>query len=131
MPAKPEDELYAVASYDTKLPDPGPVTTLIVHDVKLEVYDTAMKRPVHTFTASNEDRASGSLGLRILTGLTLFIISPITSCRLVMFTKGTQVTLTPVPQAGRTFVGWSGACSGADPCTLLMDGNKGIGATFQ
>jgi len=78
MSAKPENELYAVASYDTKLPDPGPVTTMIVNDVKLEVYDTATKRPIHTFTASKEDRASGSPGLRMITGLTLFIISPIT-----------------------------------------------------
>lgn len=49
----------------------------------------------------------------------------------VKFVKGTQVTLTAVPQSGRTFVGWTGACAGTDACNLLMDGNKGVGATFQ
>ena len=49
----------------------------------------------------------------------------------VKFVKGTEVTVIPVPQAGRTFGGWTGACSGLDPCTFLMDGNKGVGAMFQ
>ncbi len=49
----------------------------------------------------------------------------------VSFIKGTEVTLTPAPQEGRTFTGWTGACSGFDPCTLTLDGNKGVGATFQ
>ena len=49
----------------------------------------------------------------------------------VKFIKGTQVTLTAAPQAGRSFVGWTGACSGTDPCAFLMDGNKGVGASFQ
>jgi len=49
----------------------------------------------------------------------------------VKFVKGTQVTLTALPQAGRSFGGWTGACSGFEPCTFLVDGNKGIGAMFQ
>jgi hypothetical protein len=49
----------------------------------------------------------------------------------VKFVKGTKVTLIPVPQQGRSFAGWTGTCSGLDPCKLLMDGNKGVGAIFQ
>ncbi len=49
----------------------------------------------------------------------------------VKFDKGTEVTLTPTPQPGRTFAGWTGACSGFDPCVIQTDGNKGVGATFQ
>ena len=49
----------------------------------------------------------------------------------VKIVKGTEVTLTPVPEQGRSFNGWTGACSGLDPCTFLMDGNKGVGAMFQ
>ena len=49
----------------------------------------------------------------------------------VKFVKGTEVTLSPVPQQGRSFGGWTGACSGFDPCTFLMNGNKGVGAVFQ
>jgi hypothetical protein len=47
------------------------------------------------------------------------------------FTKGTQVTLTPIPQAGRSFAGWTGACSRLNACTVVMDGGKGVGAMFQ
>ena len=49
----------------------------------------------------------------------------------VKFTKGTEVILSPLPQQGRSFVGWTGACSGADVCSLFIDGNKAVGATFQ
>ena len=49
----------------------------------------------------------------------------------VKFVKGAQVTLTPTPQSNRSFGGWTGACSGLDACTLLVDGNKGVGAIFQ
>lgn len=49
----------------------------------------------------------------------------------VKFTKGTEITLTPVPQTGISFVGWTGACSGTDPCIFRMDSNKLVGAAFQ
>ncbi len=49
----------------------------------------------------------------------------------VKFFKGTPVTLTSVPQPGRSFAGWTGACGGVAPCRLLMDGNKAVGASFQ
>ena len=75
---KPNNELYAVASYDTKLPDPGPVTTSIANNVRLEVYDTATKNMVNNFDVKKEGRAGVSPGLGILTGATLFILSPIT-----------------------------------------------------
>ena len=47
------------------------------------------------------------------------------------YVKGTEVILTGVPQAGNSFIGWTGVCSGIDPCRLLMDGNKMAGAAFQ
>ena len=54
----------------------------------------------------------------------------VTSCSTKIF-SGTKVTLTATPIAGRTFVGWTGACSGKDVCSLTMDGSKGVNATFQ
>ena len=54
----------------------------------------------------------------------------VTSCSSKIF-SGTKVTLTATPNAGRTFVGWTGACSGKDVCSLTMDGAKGVNATFQ
>ncbi len=47
------------------------------------------------------------------------------------FVSGTAVTLTATPKAGKTFTGWTGACSGAADCSVSMDGNQGVGAAFQ
>jgi hypothetical protein len=43
----------------------------------------------------------------------------------------TEVTLTATPDSHATFAGWSGACTGAQTtCTLTMDANKSVTATF-
>lgn len=47
------------------------------------------------------------------------------------YSEGTQVTLTATAAGGSTFVGWSGACSGAGSCTLTMDSSKAVTATFD
>ena len=47
------------------------------------------------------------------------------------FAPGTIVTLTPAPQSGSTFAGWSGACSGTAPCQVDMSGNRSVTATFD
>jgi len=54
----------------------------------------------------------------------------VTSCSTKIF-SGAKITLTATPSAGRTFVGWTGACSGKDVCSLTMDGAKGVSAMFQ
>lgn len=47
------------------------------------------------------------------------------------FESGTQVTLSPVPDPGFIFLGWTGACSGPSPtCSISVDGNKSVHATF-
>jgi hypothetical protein len=49
-----------------------------------------------------------------------------------VYTEGTSVTLTRTIGANSTFAGWSGACSGtASTCTLTMNGNKNVAATFN
>jgi hypothetical protein len=48
------------------------------------------------------------------------------------YAAGTSVTLTAVPDAGFSFTGWSGDLSGAtNPETLLVDGDKTVGASFD
>ena len=47
------------------------------------------------------------------------------------FLSGQSVTLTPTPDAGNTFTGWSGDCSGTGTCTLVMYGNRSVTATFK
>ncbi len=47
-----------------------------------------------------------------------------------VFNYGTTVTLNAAPLAGYTFTGWSGACTGTAACTLTMNGNRDVTATF-
>jgi hypothetical protein len=52
-----------------------------------------------------------------------------TTC-VASFADGDEVTLTPTAAGGSTFTGWSGACTGAGACTVTMDGDKTVTATF-
>ncbi len=46
------------------------------------------------------------------------------------FATGSRVTLVADPDPGWTFPGWTGACSGAGPCTVTMDVARSVGADF-
>ena len=41
------------------------------------------------------------------------------------------VTLAATPAPGSTFAGWTGACSGAGPCTVTMDASRSVNAAFE
>jgi phospholipase C len=59
--------------------------------------------------------------------------SPISKCSLYCtgaFSTGTAVTLTATPDAGSTFTGWGGACSGAATCTVTPTTLSIVTATF-
>jgi len=47
------------------------------------------------------------------------------------FATGTQVQLEAVPDAGATFIGWSGACGGPGPCQLNLSSDVSVSATFS
>jgi hypothetical protein len=47
------------------------------------------------------------------------------------FAAGSVVTLTVTPNSASTFAGWSGACSGTGTCTLTMNSNQAVTATFN
>ncbi|MGA8149631.1 MAG: alkaline phosphatase family protein [Terriglobales bacterium] len=47
------------------------------------------------------------------------------------FAVGSQVILIAAPAAGSTFTGWSGACSGIRTCSVVMNGNTSVTATFN
>jgi hypothetical protein len=43
---------------------------------------------------------------------------------------GTKINLAATATAGSRFSGWGGPCTGIDPCMLLVDGDKQVGANF-
>ena len=46
------------------------------------------------------------------------------------FRQGTKVNLVPVPANGFVFTGWTGACKGTGVCSVTMNSDKAVGATF-
>jgi len=54
------------------------------------------------------------------------------SCCSGLFYQGTQVVIVATPDAGCVFSGWSGCeCSGTDTCSVTMDAEKNVVATFS
>jgi hypothetical protein len=47
------------------------------------------------------------------------------------FEEGQSVSLSATPGTGMTFMGWGGACTGKGACSLTMDEDKAVTATFQ
>ncbi|HEY9421667.1 MAG TPA: S-layer homology domain-containing protein [Thermoanaerobaculia bacterium] len=48
-----------------------------------------------------------------------------------VYPEGAMVILTPKPEEGFVFSGWSGACTGAGACVVTMDGARSVTATFS
>jgi hypothetical protein len=46
------------------------------------------------------------------------------------FAQGTVVTLVGTPAQNWTFSGWGGACTGTAACSVTMNANEGVSATF-
>ena len=53
-----------------------------------------------------------------------------TFCR-AGYKEGTKITLTPVPESGSVFTGWTGACKGDRECSIIMSADKTVEATFD
>jgi hypothetical protein len=47
------------------------------------------------------------------------------------YEKGTEVTISAIPDAGSFFAGWTGSgCGGTGDCTVIMDATAAVKATF-
>ncbi len=58
-------------------------------------------------------------------------VSPQQCRSTVPYAAGTVVTLTASPAPGSDFSGWSGACSGPNPCVVTMNSDKSVTARFS
>ena len=47
------------------------------------------------------------------------------------YASGTVITLVPFPAEGSVFAGWSGDCTGTSSCTLTIDADHSVTATFR
>jgi hypothetical protein len=47
------------------------------------------------------------------------------------YPAGSSVTLMATPDETSVFTGWSGNCSGTEPCTVLMDAAQSVSANFE
>lgn len=56
-------------------------------------------------------------------------IDCITSCS-ATFPAATIVDLTAIPSTGSAFQNWTGACTGASRCNLMLDQDENVGAVF-
>jgi hypothetical protein len=46
------------------------------------------------------------------------------------YLAGAQIAVTPIPDQGSAFEGWSGDCEGSGACVVAMDGDRSVTATF-
>ncbi len=46
------------------------------------------------------------------------------------YDEGTEVTLTAAAESGSVFAGWSGYCSGIEPCVIRVEGVRSVIAMF-
>jgi hypothetical protein len=74
-----------------------------------------------------------NLSLTINTGGSVSSIPSGISCSptcVASFNSGTSVTLTPAASSGYSFSAWGGACSGSGGCSVTMNSNQSVTATF-
>jgi hypothetical protein len=71
---------------------------------------------------------SGSGSGRVVSSLSGIDCGP--TCR-AGFDQNTRVVLTPGPDSGSVFTGWTGACRGRGKCSVVMRGDVTVGAVFE
>lgn len=92
---------------------PGLAPCVVLMDANKSVTATFALVPPAAFTLTTAVIGQGT-------------ISPATGA----YVAGSSVPVTAQPAAGWAFAGWSGACLGVGPCTVLMDANKSVTAIF-
>lgn len=95
----------------------GTGACVVTVDAEKHITATFELNPINQYTliTTTTGTGSGTLNLNPAGGL---------------YNHGTVVTVTAIPASNASFAGWSGACSGTGSCTVTMDANKAITASF-
>jgi Tol biopolymer transport system component len=120
-------------SFTTSMSDDGAYVAFESDATELVSGDTNSRRDVFVHSPSpqrqiavNKSGGGGGLVTSAPTG-----ISCGASCS-AFYDDGTQIVLTADPNPGSTFAGWSGGgCSGTGTCTVTLDADKNVTATFD
>ncbi len=104
----------------------GSGSCVVSMDAAKSVTATFNTTPIATFALTVNKTGPGSGTLSSTPGG----ISCGATCN-ATFNDGTLVTLSASPNAGSSFAGWSGACSGTGGCTVTMNAAKIVSATFE
>ena len=102
----------------------------------LELFADGAKPVVHVWRISNVQVTQYTLTVtKVGTGSGTVTSSPAgincgSDCS-EAYNEGTNVTLTATASAGSTFAGWSGACSGTGECSVTMNADETVTATFN
>ena len=91
-----------------------------------DVFALINNTTITSFTLTVTIDGTGSGGVRIDPGFHLCGHS----CS-AGYISGTRARVLDIPFSGSIFAGWSGACSGTGSCSLVMDSNKSVRATFN
>ncbi|HUD65755.1 MAG TPA: hypothetical protein VMQ17_14295 [Candidatus Sulfotelmatobacter sp.] len=86
---------------------------------------TATFTPVQTYTLTVNEVGQGTV---TSTDGVINCTNGSGTCSAV-YASGRPVTLNATGASGWTFSGWSGSCSGGNPCNVVMNGNLGVTAT--
>ena len=83
---------------------------------------------------SNSNTGAQQMTLRLTTAGNGLVRGAGADCRAsctAQYPAGSHVHLVAVPDAGASFSGWAGACSGAGDCDVTLDGDRDVTATFS
>ena len=117
-------------------PCSGTGTCSVTMEAATSVTATFSAVRILTVEVRSETRTFAGSGAGTVTGtgnLSCSVSGGVTRICSVRLAPGTQATLIATPNAGDEFGGWGGVCAGftGHQCTLIMDTNKSVTASFE
>jgi M6 family metalloprotease-like protein len=135
-----DDTIYGGSGRDTVLAGPG-LDTIYAKDNEVDVLDCGEDSD-QTDADNLDELTSCEAGIAIDQSLTVWLAGDGTgivssnsgiNCRDFCneeFGAGSEVVLTATPDPGSRFLGWSGDCSGAGSCVVVLSESRSVNASF-